>query len=156
MDVRVDRKCRQTERLRAHDRRGLVTDAGKRFECGLVARDVASVITHELPSHRLQVLGLGGRQPERRDPPFTRIPARLGNDQFFTTYSLMIASVGARPYWPPLERWILAYHERTGNPHDRVVRFTAYLLSDRSPAPGKGVSPSDTRKVPFITYPSPN
>jgi len=87
------------------------------------------------------------------DPPFARIPERLDNDQFFTTYSPMIASDGARPYWPPFEHWILTYHERTGNPHDRIVRFTAYLLSDRSPAPGAGHAPYDTRKVPFMTHP---
>jgi predicted DCC family thiol-disulfide oxidoreductase YuxK len=86
-------------------------------------------------------------------PPFTRIPVRLGNDQFFTTYSLLVPSGGARPYWTALEQWILAYPERTGDPRDAIVRFKAYLIADRTPAPGQGGEPYDVRKTMFITYP---
>jgi predicted DCC family thiol-disulfide oxidoreductase YuxK len=89
-----------------------------------------------------------------RKPPFTHIPTRLGNDQFFTTYSLLIPSGGGRPFWPVFEQWILAYPSRTGNPRDRIVRFTAYVLSDHSPAPGAR-RPHDASKVAFLTYPSP-
>jgi hypothetical protein len=86
-------------------------------------------------------------------PPFMHIPKRLGNDQFFTTYSLLVPSGGARPYWPALEQWILAYPQRTGDPRDEIVRFKAYLIADRTPAPDKGGEPYDVRRTAFITYP---
>jgi hypothetical protein len=87
-------------------------------------------------------------------PPFTGIPPRLGNDQFFTTYSLLIPNGANRPYWPAFEQWILAYPQRTGDPRDRIVRFTAYLISDRSPPPGGGTQPFGTQRTAFITWPA--
>lgn len=84
--------------------------------------------------------------------PFDRIPPRLGNDQFFTGYSLLIPSEGARAYWSAFEQWILAYHLRTGNPRDRIVRFEVYAISDTSPPPGQR-EPFAVRKQAFITYP---
>lgn len=88
----------------------------------------------------------------QKKPPFTEIPARLGQDQFFTSYSLFIHEGSYRPYWGAFQEWILHYHERTGHPKDRIVRFVAYKLSDRSPPMGQ-TKPRDFRKRAFITYP---
>lgn len=88
----------------------------------------------------------------QKKPPFTEIPARLGQDQFFTSYSLFIHEGPYRPYWGAFEQWILHYHERTGRPRDRIVRFVAYKLSDRSPPMGQ-TKPDNFRKKAFITYP---
>jgi hypothetical protein len=88
----------------------------------------------------------------QKTPPFTEIPARLGQDQFFTSYSLFIHEPSYRAYWGAFQQWILRYHERTGRPKDRIVRFTAYKLSDRSPPMGR-TEPTGFRKKAFITYP---
>jgi hypothetical protein len=89
----------------------------------------------------------------QKTPPFTQIPARLGQDQFFTSYSLFIHEPSYRAYWGAFEQWILRYHERTKRPTDRIVRFVAYKLSDRSPPMGETM-PTHFRKKAFITYPS--
>jgi hypothetical protein len=57
-----------------------------------------------------------------------------------------------RPYTTAFRDWILRYPERTGRPHDRIVRFTAYALTDSSPAPGQ-TKPTNFKRTPFMTYP---
>lgn len=86
------------------------------------------------------------------EAPVKSIPAALCQDQFFTSYSLFIHRPNYRPYWGALEQWILRYHERTGNPKDRIVRFTAYKLSDKSPPFGRH-EPTHFQKEPFLNYP---
>jgi predicted DCC family thiol-disulfide oxidoreductase YuxK len=85
-------------------------------------------------------------------PPFTHIPPRLHNDQFFTTYSLLIPDDHQRPYWTAFQQWILSYHQRTQRERDRIVRFTVYLLSDRSPKLGQQ-TPTAFRKQALMSYP---
>jgi predicted DCC family thiol-disulfide oxidoreductase YuxK len=87
-------------------------------------------------------------------PPFRGVPPRLGNDQFFTTYSLVIPAERSRAYWGAFEQWILSYHLRTKNPKDRITGYTAYVVSDLSPSVGKR-RPSAPKKEPFMSYPGP-
>ena len=87
-----------------------------------------------------------------KKPPFDRIHAHLGQDQFFTAYSLFIPRQGFRAYRSSLEQWILRYHKRTGNPMDRIINFKVYKLSDRSPEPGD-TEPTHFRKTVFMRYP---
>lgn len=84
--------------------------------------------------------------------PFRAIPSRLGNDQFFTTYSLIIPTDQSRPYWSAFEQWILNYPLRTNNPKDRIVSYTAYVITDRSPPLGHH-TPSGFAKQAFLSYP---
>jgi hypothetical protein len=86
------------------------------------------------------------------DVPLKAIPERLGNDQYFTTYSLFIPEGRFRPYITPFEQWIMRYHLRTGNPQDRIVKFVAYKLTDESPPLGqKGTR--NFRRIAFLRHP---
>jgi predicted DCC family thiol-disulfide oxidoreductase YuxK len=84
--------------------------------------------------------------------PLKEIPARLGNDQYFTTYSLFIPEGRFRPYITPFEQWIMRYHLRTGNPKDRIVKFVAYKMTDESPPLGE-TKPRNFRKTVFLRHP---
>ena len=66
------------------------------------------------------------------NPGRAEVPARLDNDSFIFNYSGRIAGSGA--YHQALIEWILAYHERTGNPNDKIVSFDAYEVDRRQPA----------------------
>jgi predicted DCC family thiol-disulfide oxidoreductase YuxK len=84
--------------------------------------------------------------------PLKAIPERLGNDQYFTTYSLFIPEGRFRAYIGPFEQWILRHHLRTGNPKDRIVKFVAYKLTDESPPLGqKGTR--NFRRTVFLRHP---
>lgn len=85
-------------------------------------------------------------------PPFKNIPPALGNDQYFTTYSLFIPEGRFRPYLTAFEQWILRYHERTGNPKDRITKFVAYKLTDTSPKLGQD-KPTGFRRSVFLRFP---
>jgi predicted DCC family thiol-disulfide oxidoreductase YuxK len=76
----------------------------------------------------------------------------LQQNQFFTAYSLFIWRDGFRAYRTAFQEWILRYHERTGNPRDRIVRYTVYKLSDSSPAPHKTANTNFKREA-FMRYP---
>jgi predicted DCC family thiol-disulfide oxidoreductase YuxK len=84
--------------------------------------------------------------------PLDSVPPALGYDQFFTTYALIIPTPRCRPYLGALEQWILNYPERTGRNQDRIVKFTAYVITDLSPPPGQ-TEPHDTKKTPFLEFP---
>lgn len=88
----------------------------------------------------------------QKTPPFEAIPTRLGQDQFFSVYSIFIPEPEYAAYRGAFAVWVLAYHERTGRPNDRIVHFTAYKLSDRSPPLG-GSQPTNVRKEPFMSFP---
>ena len=90
--------------------------------------------------------------PHHPRGPFTSIPSHLGQDQFFTTYSLFLPRGNYRPYYTALQQWILRYHKRTGNPKDRIKRFKVYQLIDTSPSPGER-EPKNFRKQLFYEYP---
>ena len=87
----------------------------------------------------------------RQDPGRDEIPARLDNDSFVFNYSGRIPTSGA--YHQALTEWILAYHERTGNPNDRIVRFDCYEVDDDSPPIGEtksaGRTPTTRRATPL-------
>lgn len=80
------------------------------------------------------------------------IPPRLGQDQYFTSYSLFFPNGNFSGYRHILENWILRYPERTGNPRDRIASFKVYQLIDRSPPPGQ-LQPTELRKNELMHYP---
>jgi len=84
------------------------------------------------------------------NPGHDEIPVRLDNDSFVFNYSGRIANSGA--YHQALTEWILAYHERTGDPNDRIVRFDAYEVDDDSPPIGQ-TKPRNIRSHIFLSYP---
>ena len=85
-------------------------------------------------------------------PGYDRIPPHLHQNQFFTAYSLFIWMPTYAPYLTALREWILHYPDRTGRAADRIVRFSAYVLSDSSPPPGK-TQPDKFQRRPFLSYP---
>ena len=85
------------------------------------------------------------------DPGVDEIPSRLDNDSFFFNYSVRIPDQAV--YHQAFLEWILRYPIRTGNPHDRIVRFDAYKIENDSPPPGE-TSPRNLRKQIFLSYPS--
>jgi hypothetical protein len=84
------------------------------------------------------------------NPGRNEIPDRLDNDSFVFNYSGRIPGSGA--YHQALTEWILAYHERTGNPRDRIIRFDAYEVDDDSPPVGQ-LNPRNIRSHVFLSYP---
>jgi len=91
---------------------------------------------------------VAGRIP---DPGVDEIPSRLDNDSFFFNYSVRIPDQDV--YHQAFLEWILRYPIRTGNPHDRIVRFDAYKIENDSPPPGQTAS-RNVRKHVFLSYPS--
>jgi len=85
-----------------------------------------------------------------KNPGRNEIPPRLDNDSFVFNYSGRIPTSGA--YHQALTEWILAYHERTGNPSDRIIRFDAYEVDDDSPPVGQ-LKPRNIRSHSFLSYP---
>lgn len=84
-----------------------------------------------------------------RGEPWEVIPGRLGQDQFWCDYTNRIR--GQRALHHILKSWVLAHHERTGRPEDRVVAFDAYWLSDRTPAIGKS-EPTQRKRDRFLSF----
>jgi hypothetical protein len=84
------------------------------------------------------------------NPGRDEIPVRLDNDSFVFNYSGRIPTSGA--YFQALTEWILNYHERTGDPRDRIVRFDAYEVDDDSPPIGE-LKPRNIRSHVFLSYP---
>jgi hypothetical protein len=85
-------------------------------------------------------------------PGYTEIPANLGQVQFFTGYSLFIWRPHFRAYLTAFREWVLHYPDRTGNRKDRIVRFKAYVLSDKSPLPAK-TGNTDFKREVFLEHP---
>src|SRR6185369_2637950 len=84
------------------------------------------------------------------NPRHDEIPVRLDNDSFVFNYSGRIPTSGA--YHQSLTEWILAYHERTGDPNDRIVKFDCYEVDDDSPPVGE-TKPRNVRSHVFLSYP---
>jgi len=85
-----------------------------------------------------------------KNPGRNEIPERLDNDSFVFNYSGRIPSSGS--YHQALTEWILAYHERTGNPNDQIIRFDAYEVDDDSPPVGQ-LNARNVRSHVFLSYP---
>ena len=85
------------------------------------------------------------------NPGRDEIPVRLDNDSFVFNYSGRIPTSGA--YHQALTEWILNYHERTGDPHDRIVSFDCYEVDDDSPPIGE-MKPRNIHSHVFLSYPS--
>jgi predicted DCC family thiol-disulfide oxidoreductase YuxK len=84
------------------------------------------------------------------NPGRNEIPTRLDNDSFVFNYSGRIPNSGA--YHQALIEWVLNYHERTGNPRDRIVSFDAYEVTDDSPPIGE-LNPRNIRSRLFLSHP---
>jgi predicted DCC family thiol-disulfide oxidoreductase YuxK len=84
------------------------------------------------------------------NPGHNEIPERLDNDSFVFNYSGRLPTQGA--YHQAFIEWILSYHERTGNPNDRIVSFDAYEVDDDSPPIGE-LQPRNIRSHVFLSYP---
>lgn len=82
------------------------------------------------------------------------IPPSMGQDQYFTAYSLFSPNGNYGAYRDPFRDWILRYHDRTGNPKDRIKSFEVYQLIDTSPPPGQ-TQPFNLRKKMFMRWPQP-
>ena len=76
-----------------------------------------------------------------------RIAVQPGMNVFWTDYVNRIEGHGA--FHGPLREWIMAYHERTGDPDDRVVSFVAAVIEQDSPRPGEKL-PSNVRRRVFL------
>jgi predicted DCC family thiol-disulfide oxidoreductase YuxK len=85
-------------------------------------------------------------------PGYTTIPTRLNQNQFFCGYSLFAWMPHFRPYSTAFQEWIMRYPLRTGRPEDRIVQYTVWKLSDKSPPPGK-TKPTDFKRE--IVYKGP-
>ena len=88
-----------------------------------------------------------GRYP---NPGRFEIPTRLDNDSLFFNYSGRLPNSHA--YHTAFEEWVLRYHERTGNPNDRIIKFDAYAVTDDSPPPGE-LHARNIRSRVFLSYP---
>lgn len=81
--------------------------------------------------------------------PWEEIPPRLDQDQFWCDYHARVRGRGA--LHGPLKDWILAHHQRTGDPRDRIVAFEAWLLEDESPPPGQH-APLNLQRHRFLSH----
>jgi len=79
-----------------------------------------------------------------------RIAVQPGPSVYWADYLHRIEGRGS--YHGPLRDWILAYHERTGNPDDRILSFVAAVIEQDSPAPGEK-SPTRVRSRVFLQGP---
>jgi hypothetical protein len=79
------------------------------------------------------------------------IPARLGQDQYFTSYSLFLPNDNFKSYHHILQNWVLDYPKRTGRSNDRIVSFTVNQIIDTSPPPGQ-TQPSNIRVRELFRY----
>lgn len=77
------------------------------------------------------------------------IPTRLGQDQFFAAYSERLPQETWKWYYQDFRSWILRYHERTGDPRDRIVRFRVESVVAASPAPRQRIKGQQQRRVLF-------
>lgn len=76
---------------------------------------------------------LTGKEPHF-DP---HAPHGWGHGQFWCDYENRIRFPGNAGYRPWFRDWLLRYHERTGNPEDKLVSFDVWWVGDRSPPPGQ-------------------
>jgi predicted DCC family thiol-disulfide oxidoreductase YuxK len=67
--------------------------------------------------------------------PYTAVG--WGHSQFWCDYHLKMYFSGYSAYRPFMIDWLKAYHQRTGNPKDRLVAFDVWWVSDKSPPPGQ-------------------
>jgi hypothetical protein len=69
------------------------------------------------------------------DPSLRSIPKRLGQAAAYCDYTVRIPEYGI--HHEALRDWILAYHDRTHRPEDRIRHFKAYVIEQDSPRPGE-------------------
>ncbi len=82
-------------------------------------------------------------------PGYTEIPERLNQNQFYCGYSLFSWMPHFRSYGTAFQEWIMRYPQRTGRPEDRIVSYTVWKLSDKSPPPGQTKPTDFKREVVF-------
>jgi predicted DCC family thiol-disulfide oxidoreductase YuxK len=84
------------------------------------------------------------------DIPLDRVPVRLAQSSFWCDFTLRIPDAGV--FHQAFIEWILRYPDRTGNPGDAITRFDAYVVEQRSPAPGAD-EPTDFHQRRFLQWP---
>jgi hypothetical protein len=92
---------------------------------------------------------------EQRYPAGNVVPRHMGQSQFFVMYSDRIANVNYASYRQAFSEWLLAYPERTRRPQDCLLSYDVYLVTDKSPAPGRRPEPTPLRRERFMTYSAP-
>jgi hypothetical protein len=110
--------------------------------------DVNIVVEATTVSGRL-VDPLNERGSRLAPVPADHIVEFLDQDEYFCDYIQRISGQGA--YHPALSEWIQRYHERTGNPDDRLMHFDVYSITDVSPTVGK-TQPTDIKKNRLLTW----
>jgi hypothetical protein len=88
-------------------------------------------------------------------PVTDTVPARLGQNQFFTMYSDRIAYPGYAAYHQALHEWLLNYPLRTGHREDCLLSYDAYFISDASPALGSNAPPRPVKREKFLFFRAP-
>jgi hypothetical protein len=83
-------------------------------------------------------------------PSPDRLVIQPGHDVYWASYMQRIKERGI--YHRPLGDWIMAHHERTGNPNDKVTHFVAMLIEQQSPPPGE-FDPSNIKTTKFLEGP---
>jgi hypothetical protein len=79
------------------------------------------------------------------DPSLRSIPKRLGQAAAYCDYTVRIP--GDDIHHEALRDWIMAYHDRTHRPEDRVEHFKAYVIEQDSPRPGEAEPRNVTAQV---------
>lgn len=92
---------------------------------------------------------------DHRSPAGEVVPTHMGQSQFFVMYSERISNVNYAAYRQAFSEWLVAYPARTGRAEDCLLGYTVYLVTDQSPAPGAGHSPTPLERQPFMTYSAP-
>lgn len=73
-----------------------------------------------------------------KEPDFSPdTPTGWGHSQFWCDYENKIRFSGHAHNRKHLVDYLLKYHERTGNPKDRLVAFDVWWIEDKSPPPGE-------------------
>jgi hypothetical protein len=83
------------------------------------------------------------------------VPAHMNQNQFFTMYSERIGIPSYAAYRQAFHEWLIAYPQRTGRPHDCLLSFEVFLVTDRSPLPGENKPPTAVDRVRFMHYQAP-
>jgi hypothetical protein len=84
-----------------------------------------------------------------REAPFTTPPERLGYDTFWHNYLRLIGTPAMNWAMPALERWIARHPDRTGNPADRLVSYTIFVVVSHAPPPGVPQGP--VQRYPLVS-----
>ncbi len=81
------------------------------------------------------------------DPALRTVPPQLDMSYWWCDYTVRIPDM--RPYQGSLSNWIFRHHERSGNPDDEIVSFTAHKVTQIPPAPHEA-EPREVKATAFL------